>query len=39
MKIKDIRQLEFSENHFHKKGCDTLTVQIFTKTLKRNMLS
>ena len=36
MKLKDSRQLEFYENHFHKKGYDTITCpEYFKNTLKK----
>ena len=36
MKLKDSRQLEFYENHFHKKGCDTITCpEYFKNTLEK----
>ena len=31
MKLKDSRQLEFYENHFHKKGYDTINCSEYLK--------
>ena len=31
MKLKDSRQLEFYENHFHKKGYDTINCPEYLK--------
>ena len=31
MKLKDSRQLEFYENHFHKKGFDTINCPEYLK--------
>ena len=38
MKLKDSRQLEFYENHFHKKGYDTSNCPEYLKK-HLNMLS
>ena len=41
MQLKDSQQLEFYENHFHKKGYDTLNCPEYLKKYKKhlNMLS